>query len=112
MNNIRIEHGAVRMVAHRGLSALERENTCAAFVAAGVRSYFGIETDVHVTADGKYLICHDHDLKRVSGGVELNIEANKFDLLQSVPLLDTDGTSYFFRINMKAAEPGSDFVRW
>ena len=94
MDNIRIDHGAVRMVAHRGLSALERENTCAAFVAAGVRTYFGIETDVHVTADGKYLICHDHDLKRVSGGVELNIEANKFDLLQSVPLLDTDGVSY------------------
>ncbi len=94
MDNIRIDHGSVRMVAHRGLSALERENTCAAFVAAGVRSYFGIETDVHVTADGKYLICHDHDLKRVSGGVELNIEANKFDLLQSVPLLDTDGVSY------------------
>ena len=94
MDNIRIDHGPVRMVAHRGLSALERENTCAAFVAAGVRSYFGIETDVHVTADGKYLICHDHDLKRVSGGVELNIEANKFDLLQSVPLLDTDGVSY------------------
>jgi glycerophosphoryl diester phosphodiesterase len=94
MDNIRIDHGAVRMVAHRGLSALERENTCAAFVAAGVRSYFGIETDVHVTADGKYLICHDSNLKRVSGGVELNIEANKFDLLQSVPLLDTDGVSY------------------
>ena len=94
MDNIRIDHGPVRMVAHRGLSALERENTCAAFVAAGVRSYFGIETDVHVTADGKYLICHDHDLKRVSGGVELNIETNRFDLLQSVPLLDTDGVSY------------------
>ena len=94
MDNIRIDHGPVRMVAHRGLSALERENTCAAFVAAGVRSYFGIETDVHVTSDGKYLICHDHDLKRVSGGVELNIEANRFDLLQSVPLLDTDGVSY------------------
>ena len=94
MDNIRIDHGSVRMVAHRGLSALERENTCAAFVAAGVRSYFGIETDVHVTADGKYLICHDHDLKRVSGGVELNIETNRFDLLQSVPLLDTDGVSY------------------
>ena len=34
MDNIRIDHGNVRMVAHRGLSALERENTCAAFVAA------------------------------------------------------------------------------
>lgn len=89
-----IDHGAVRMVAHRGLSGLERENTCAAFVAAGVRTYFGVETDVHVTSDGKYIICHDHDLKRVSGGVDLKIEENRYDLLHSVPLLDKDGVSY------------------
>ncbi|MBR5839723.1 MAG: hypothetical protein IKZ84_14370, partial [Victivallales bacterium] len=25
---------------------------------------------------------------------------------------DADDTSYFFRISMKAAEPGSDFFRW
>ena len=41
-----------RMVAHRGTSGLELENTNSAFVAAGNRSYFGIETDVHRTADG------------------------------------------------------------
>ena len=35
------------MVAHRGVSGLERENTCPAFVAAGVKSYWGIETDIH-----------------------------------------------------------------
>lgn len=92
-NSMAIEHGGVRMVAHRGLSGLEKENTCAAFVAAGVRSYFGIETDVHVTADGKYILCHDHDLKRVAGGVPLELEQSEAALLQSVPLLDTDGVS-------------------
>lgn len=93
MTPMMIDHDNVRMVAHRGLSGLERENTCAAFVAAGVRSHFGIETDVHVTADGRYILCHDHDLKRISGGVPLGIETSEFDLLRSVPLLDTDGVS-------------------
>lgn len=55
------------MIAHRGVSKLERENTCAAFIAAGNRSYFGIETDVHMTADGKYVIIHDDTTTRVAG---------------------------------------------
>ena len=59
MDVIRIDSKQTKMVAHRGLSGLERENTCAAFVAAGNRSYFGIETDVHTTRDGKFVIIHD-----------------------------------------------------
>ena len=51
MDTIKIKKKKVKMIAHRGLSGLERENTCSAFVAAGNRSYFGIETDVHRTAD-------------------------------------------------------------
>lgn len=90
MDNIRISHGAVRMVAHRGLSALERENTCAAFVAAGVRSYYGIETDVHVTSDGRYIISHDSSLKRCSGGIDITVETTPYDILHSVPLLDVN----------------------
>ncbi len=43
------------MVAHRGLCGLEPENSIPAFVAAGNRSYYGVESDVHVTADGKLL---------------------------------------------------------
>ena len=57
----------VRMIAHRGVSGLERENTNAAFVAASNRSYFGIETDVHVTRDGKFIIHHDDNIKRMTG---------------------------------------------
>ena len=34
--------GKTLMVAHRGLSGIERENTLPAFVAAANRSYFGI----------------------------------------------------------------------
>ena len=56
MNTIKVDSGNTLMIAHRGLSGIELENTCSAFVAAGNRSYFGIETDVHVTADGQYII--------------------------------------------------------
>lgn len=92
MNTINFDSGRCKMIAHRGASGLERENTCAAFVVAGVKSYFGIETDVHVTADGRYILSHDSNLERVSG-IDIQIEKSPFDLLRGVPLLDTDGKS-------------------
>ena len=73
MNTVKIDKKNCLLIAHRGVSGLERENTCAAFVAAGVKTYYGIETDVHVTADGKYVIFHDDDLRRVAG-LETNVE--------------------------------------
>lgn len=77
MNTIKIEKHNTLMIAHRGVSGLEVENTCPAFVVAGVKSYYGIETDVHVTKDGKYLICHDDSILRVTG-VDLIIEENNY----------------------------------
>lgn len=79
----------VKMIAHRGVSGLERENTCPAFVAAGVKSYHGVETDVRMTKDGKFIICHDGDLMRV-GGLNVSIEESTFSKLRKVRLKDTD----------------------
>ena len=65
MDTVKLENKTVRMVAHRGLSGLEKENTCAAFVAACNRAtYFGVETDVHRTADGQFVIFHDDNTAR------------------------------------------------
>ena len=50
-----------KMIAHRGVSAMETENSNAAFVAAGNRTYWGIETDVHRTKDGKFIIILNMD---------------------------------------------------
>ena len=61
------DKGKVKMIAHRGLSALQPENTCAAFLAAAKRSYYGIETDIRLTADGKFALIHDDNLNRVFG---------------------------------------------
>lgn len=52
----------VRYIAHRGLSSVFYENTEAAFLAAAESDFFfGIETDIYRTADGKYVCAHDEN---------------------------------------------------
>lgn len=89
-DTIKLNTAGMRMIAHRGLSGIERENTCAAFVAAGNRSYFGIETDIHRTADGRYIVIHDDDAKRVAG-VDVCIEETDFDTLRAIRMNDLSG---------------------
>ena len=90
MKAIKIKKKRCKMIAHRGLCGLEKENTCSAFVAAAMHNYYGIETDVHVTKDGKFILCHDDDLKRVAGK-DLIIEETDVAKLRKVTLFDTDG---------------------
>ena len=90
MNTIQICKGKTKMVAHRGVSGLELENTNAAFVAAGNRSYFGVETDVHVTSDGKFIVFHDDNTRRLSDR-ELVLEDTDFETLRAIPLKKKDG---------------------
>ncbi len=86
MNTVRFHQGKSRVIAHRGLSSLERENTHAAFVAAGNRSYFGIETDLHVTGDGIFVLHHDD----VTDGF-ISIEKNDYSKIETIILKDLDG---------------------
>ncbi len=83
------------MIAHRGFSSCEKENTLAAFIAAGATTeFFGIETDVHVTNDGHFVTIHDAETSRVSNGkINLNVEKNPFDLVRQVKLPDIDGST-------------------
>jgi len=85
LNTISFNKKQVKMVAHRGVSGLECENSCAAFLAAGNRSYFGIETDLHITKDGKYVVIHDHRTGRVSD-VDLPVEESTWEELSKVRL--------------------------
>lgn len=94
MDTIKVNSQEVKMIAHRGLSGLEKENTNAAFVAAGNRSYFGIETDIHKTTDGKYVIIHDESTKRVTNEkYSINVEENRYDAVSSIVLPDIDGST-------------------
>lgn len=92
MNTIKIDSKNAKMVAHRGLSGLEKENTCSAFVAACNReNFFAVETDVHRTADGQFVIIHDDNTQRV-GLDALVVEESTFDTLRKLQLTDLDGT--------------------
>ena len=85
-------YGNTKMVAHMGAKGLEPENTVAAYIASGNRSFYGIETDVHVTKDKKIIATHDDNAKRVSG-VDIVIEETDFDTLRTIELYDSDMTS-------------------
>ena len=56
------------ILAHRGASGYAPENTMAAFRLAYQQKADGIELDVHLTADGEVVICHDDTLERTSTG--------------------------------------------
>ena len=92
MNTVKFEKGQVAVVAHRGLSGIEKENTIAAFVAAGNRSYFGIETDIYRTADGHFVISHDRNLDGLAG-IDMDVENTTLAEIQKVVLYDTDGAT-------------------
>ena len=90
MNTIKFNSGKTKVVAHRGLSGIEKENTNVAFIAAGNRSYYGIETDVHRTLDGKFVCFHDDTTGRVCID-NMVIEETTFDTLRKLLLTDRDG---------------------
>ena len=79
----------VKMIAHRGFSCMETENTCAAFVAAGNRTHFGVETDIHVTRDRKFIVIHDDRTGRVCAD-DMIVEETCFDTLRGITLLNRD----------------------
>ena len=87
LDTLKFDKKNTQVVAHRGLSGIETENTATAFVAAGNRSYYGIETDVYRTADGKFMLFHDSELKRI-GGEDLLVEKCSLAVYQSVVLFN------------------------
>lgn len=100
MDTIKFEKKNTRVVAHRGLSGIEVENTNSAFVAAGNRSHWGIETDIYKTADGKFVIGHDDNYKRLSGE-EIFLEKETLERLREVVFFDKDGTKN--RVDLRPA---------
>ena len=80
-----LNHGNTKMIAHRGLSGLHLENTVSAFKAAGKASFYGIESDVHVTRDGKFIVFHDDTTRRLAK-INLTVEKTDYRTLRLLPL--------------------------
>lgn len=92
MDTIKVNKTKTKMIAHRGLSGLEKENTAAAFIAAGNRSYFGMETDIHLTKDKVFVISHDDVTNRVSP-YQVEIKNLTLQELQKINLFEV-GSDY------------------
>ena len=54
--------------AHRGASGYAPENTLEAFELAVRQGAYGVELDVHITADGYLVVAHDETVNRCSNG--------------------------------------------
>ena len=50
------------VIAHRGASTIELENSLAAFRAAAPQGADGVELDIHATADGELIVHHDETI--------------------------------------------------
>lgn len=75
-----------RIVSHRGGRFEVEENTLEAFSSALEFGLTGFELDIHTTADGKYVIMHDFEVKRMTG-TEGTIEKMTFDELRKLRTL-------------------------
>lgn len=58
----------MEIFAHRGASGNYPENTIVAFKEAARLPVFGVEFDVHMTADGELVVIHDETIDRTSDG--------------------------------------------
>lgn len=56
------------IIGHRGAAGEAPENTLASFELAVRQGADGIELDVHLTADGEVVVCHDHTVNRTTDG--------------------------------------------
>ncbi len=87
MDTIKINKRNVQMIAHAGLQGLESSNTAAGFVAAGNRSYWGVETDLSVTKDKKIVAHHDNSTKGTTG-IDRLVSESTLEELQQLPVYD------------------------
>ncbi|GBD33183.1 MAG: glycerophosphoryl diester phosphodiesterase [Gemmatimonadales bacterium] len=102
------------VIAHRGASAYEPENSLAAFRKAVRLGADGIELDVHATADGKLAVIHDGVLDgRAIGSQEWSsVRRHRLPNGEPVPALeealDAIGEGVLVFVEVKALPPWFD----
>ncbi|MCZ7681661.1 MAG: glycerophosphodiester phosphodiesterase family protein [Sandaracinaceae bacterium] len=85
--------------AHRGGAALWPENTRVAFEGALALGYRYVETDVHMTRDGKIVCFHDATLERTTNGRGrvADLDLAELSRLDAGYRFTPDGVTYPFR---------------
>ena len=101
------------IIAHRGASAAERENTIAGFRAAAAMGADGVELDVRRSADDRLVVHHD---ARLADGRVIR-QTSAADLPDHVPSLDDaldacPGMFVNIEIKNDPADPDFDTTEW
>lgn len=87
MNTIKIDKYFKGMIANKGLSGIETENTIFAFLAASNRSFYGISCNVSLSKDNQIIVTNDDTLLRL-GLLNLDIPSFTYDELRKFSLID------------------------
>ncbi len=78
------------VVAHRGGAALGLENTLSCISKGLDAGAQWIEIDVHLSADGQVVVCHDETVKRTTNGTGYISELS-YSEIRTLKVVDTDG---------------------
>jgi glycerophosphoryl diester phosphodiesterase len=77
------------IIAHRGASGSAPENTLAAFQLAVDQQADGVELDVQLTRDNRFVVCHDRTVNRTTNG------RGKIRKMRADDICRLDAGSYF-----------------
>jgi glycerophosphoryl diester phosphodiesterase len=86
------------IIAHRGASMLAPENTLASATLAAELGAYGLETDIHISSDGKPFLLHDDTFVRTT------------DVNEIFPTRATDRAEYFSLEEATRLHAGKWFV--
>ena len=67
-SSYKIPSGTMRMIAHRGYSAVAPGNTLPAYIAAGKSDFWGAECDIRRTKDGVWILIHNETVDDMTDG--------------------------------------------
>lgn len=84
------ERSRVSVIAHRAGAGIAPENSRAAVAKAVELGVDAIEVDVHLTADGELVVCHDDDIDRTTNGKGC-IGDMTLEQLRAYRIVDVDG---------------------
>ena len=102
------------VIAHRGASTEEPENSLAAFRLALDQGADGVELDVHTTADGEVIVFHDAELdgQPIGGLASAVVLEHRLPNGETIPTLaqalDVITARAIAFVELKTLPPGSD----
>ncbi|WP_370773937.1 glycerophosphodiester phosphodiesterase [Clostridium sp.] len=88
----------IKIIGHRGASALEPENTIPSFNRAAKIGAWGVEADIYVLKDGNIVVFHDSNVERMTNGTG---EIKNMNLIEVKSLNIDSGNNISIYNNLK-----------